>query len=286
MGIPIGKLSLYSLCGGIHPARTLPMLLDLGTNNDERIDDPRYIGWRHERIKGQEYDDFIEQFVAGGDEAVPQRAAAMGRLRLRRRRADSRKIPRSTLHVQRRHSRHGRRHHRHDPGRRSRPPAANLSDQRFVMLGAGSAGVGISEQLDPHDGRRRHERSRRPPTVLSSSTSTACCTTDVATWTTSISPLAQQSADLSGLGLRHVGHDRVRRCRSQRQADGAGRRDGAGGAFTEAIIREMAKHTKRPIIFPLSNPTSRVEATPADLLKWTDGTGSRGHRQPVRPGRA
>ena len=63
MGIPIGKLSLYTLCGGIDPARTLPILLDLGTNNQERLDDPRYIGWRHERIKGAEYDSFVEMFV-------------------------------------------------------------------------------------------------------------------------------------------------------------------------------------------------------------------------------
>ncbi|MCG8587400.1 MAG: oxaloacetate-decarboxylating malate dehydrogenase, partial [Pirellulales bacterium] len=69
MGIPIGKLSLYSLCGGIHPARTLPIMLDVGTNNQDRLDDPRYIGWRHERVTGQEYNDFIEQFV----EAVMRR---------------------------------------------------------------------------------------------------------------------------------------------------------------------------------------------------------------------
>src|SRR6516164_5003857 len=65
MGIPIGKLSLYSLCGGIHPARTLPVLLDVGTDNEDRLRDPAYLGWRHKRVRGQAYDDFIESFVQG-----------------------------------------------------------------------------------------------------------------------------------------------------------------------------------------------------------------------------
>ena len=81
MGIPIGKLSLYTACGGIHPATTLPILLDVGTDNRERLADPLYIGWRHERVRGDEYDDFVEAFVAAVIGALAARAAAVGGLR-------------------------------------------------------------------------------------------------------------------------------------------------------------------------------------------------------------
>ena len=71
LGIPIGKLSLYTLIGGIHPARTLPIILDVGTNNQERLNDPEYLGWRHGRITGQEYFDFVDQFVQAVKEELP-----------------------------------------------------------------------------------------------------------------------------------------------------------------------------------------------------------------------
>ena len=72
LGIPIGKLSLYSLIGGIHPPRTLPIILDAGTNNQERISDPKYLGWRHERVRGQKYLDFVDRFVQAVKEEFPE----------------------------------------------------------------------------------------------------------------------------------------------------------------------------------------------------------------------
>jgi malate dehydrogenase (oxaloacetate-decarboxylating) len=71
LGIPIGKLSLYSLIGGIHPSRTLPIVLDVGTNNQERLKDPEYLGWRHERVRGQEYLDFVDRFVQAVKQELP-----------------------------------------------------------------------------------------------------------------------------------------------------------------------------------------------------------------------
>ena len=269
MGIPIGKLSLYSLCGGIHPSRTLPMLLDLGTNNADRINDPRYIGWRHERIKGDQYDAFIEQFV----EAVMRRFpkvllqwedfASVDAYRILSKYRDrlctfnddiqgTAAVTTGTILAA------------------VEAAGGELADQRFVMLGAGSAGVGISEQLirtmvaagiDEVDARRRfylidingllHDGRADIDEVHR--------------------PLTQRKADLAKWDCDTSGQvdfaDVVRNAKPTVLIGATGQ----CGAFTEAIIREMARHTDHPIIFPLSNPTARAEAVPADLLKWTDG---------------
>ncbi|MEX1224228.1 MAG: NAD-dependent malic enzyme, partial [Pirellulales bacterium] len=269
MGIPIGKLSLYSLCGGVDPAKTLPMLLDLGTNNADRLNDPRYIGWRHERIKGPQYDDFIEQFVAAIMRRFPnvllqwedfasvdaERIIDKYRDRLCTFNDDiqgTAAVTTGTILAA------------------MEAAGGTLGEQRVVMLGAGSAGVGISEQLIRtmvasgmsdqeargkiyvldrdgllHDGRGDLDDVHRP--------------------------LAQPAANLvawdcdtsTAIGFADV----VRNARPTVLVGVTGQ----AGAFTEPIIREMARHVEHPVIFPLSNPTSRAEATPADLLAWTDG---------------
>ncbi|WP_334269995.1 oxaloacetate-decarboxylating malate dehydrogenase [Edaphobacter sp. HDX4] len=146
LGIPIGKLSLYTLLGGIHPARTLPIVLDVGTNNKELLNDPEYLGWRHERVTGKEYDDFIEQFV----EAVKQ------------------ELPRTCLQWEDFATPHARpilERYSNDlltfnddiQGTASvalgailsalRVSGGNLKDQKFVFLGAGSASIGVADYL-------------------------------------------------------------------------------------------------------------------------------------------
>ena len=269
MGIPIGKLSLYSLCGGIHPEQTLPMLLDLGTNNPERLQDPQYIGWRHERIKGPQYDDFVEQFV----EAVTQRFpdvllqwedfASVDAERLLHRYRDRlctfNDDIQGTAAV--------------TTGTILSAVAATggeLPEQRFVMLGAGSAGIGITQQLIQamvsegveesearkrfylidrhgllHQGRSNMSDVRRPFAQPDDN-------------------LGNWDCDLSSL----ISLEDVVRNAQPTVLIGA---TGQSGAFTEEIIREMARHTSQPIVFPLSNPTSRAEATPEDLIRWTDG---------------
>ena len=125
MGIPIGKLSLYTLIGGINPARTLPIVLDVGTDNVERLEDPQYLGWRHRRIGDDDYYAFIDEFVNSGARRTSRRAAAMGGLRHRARAADPQPIPRQAAHIQRRHPGHRCRHARRAARRRegSRPTA-------------------------------------------------------------------------------------------------------------------------------------------------------------------
>ena len=145
MGIPIGKLSLYTLIGGIDPARTLPIVLDVGTDNVELLRRPPVPGWRHRRIDDDEYYAFIDRFVPQCT-SNSRRAAAVGRLRHRARAADPRPLPRQVAHLQRRHPGHGRRRRRCATWRgEGRRPA--LSQQNIVMLGAGSAGIGVLDMI-------------------------------------------------------------------------------------------------------------------------------------------
>jgi malate dehydrogenase (oxaloacetate-decarboxylating) len=269
LGIPIGKLSLYTLIGGIHPERTLPIVLDVGTNNPERLQDPEYIGWRHERITGQPYFDFIEQFV----QAVKQ------------------ELPETCLQWEDFATPHARpilQHYRDElltfnddiQGTASvtlgaalgavKVTGKSLKDQQIVMLGAGSAGIGVAdglraamvdEGLSEQEARSHFWFIDRDGLLHSGRKE--------------LSPeqavYAQPQERLAGWPRSSNG--------SIGFADVIGKIDATiliglstvGGAFSEPIVREMARKVQRPIIFPLSNPTIKSEAKPDDLLHWTDG---------------
>jgi len=267
MGIPIGKLSLYTLCGGIDPARTLPILLDAGTNNRERLDDPSYVGWRHERIRGADYDEFIELFVTAVTKRFPDALLQWEDFastnaqplldRYRNRLCTFNDDIQGTAAV--------------TTGTILAAVAAagtRLADQRVVLAGAGSAGVGIRAQLIAtlvREGMSETD-ARSRFYVLDSKGLIHDGRDDLGP---TKKPLAQEAEwlgdwDVSGsITLADVIHN----ARPTVLVGVTGR----AGTFTEPVIREMAAHTDRPIIFPLSNPTSRAEATPADLLVWTDG---------------
>ncbi len=269
MGIPIGKLSLYTLCGGIAPAKTLPIVLDLGTNNQERLDDPRYIGWRENRIKGAEYDAFIEQFVDAVKKRFPhvllqwEDFASVDAERIIDKYRDElctfNDDIQGTAAV--------------TTGTILAAIAASggkLEDQNIVMLGAGSAGVGICLQLKQamlQTGMSEPE-ARSHFYVIDFDGLLHTGRTDLDELHQQLAQLPENlkgwDCDVSGA----ISFADVVRNSKPGVLIGA---TGHAGAFSEAIIREMAKHVERPVIFPLSNPTSRAEATPADLLTWTHG---------------
>lgn len=268
MGIPIGKLSLYTLCGGIDPARTLPIVLDLGTNNEQRLNDPLYIGWRHERVKGQEYDRFIEQFVQAVMHRFPSvllqwedfASVDAGPILERYRHQlctfnddiqGTAAVTSGTILVA------------------VEAAGGDLKEQRFVMLGAGSAGLGISEQLMQVMQRAGldDQQSRNRFYVLDYNGLLHNGRGDL---DAGHQRVAQRLEDLSDWDCdlsQPISFSDVVRNAKPTVLVGA---TGQAGAFQESIIREMAKHVDRPIIFPLSNPTSRAEATPVDLFRWTD----------------
>ena len=269
MGIPIGKLSLYTLCGGIAPEKTLPILLDLGTNNEERLKDPTYIGWRKNRIRDKEYDAFIEQFVQAvmkrfpnvllqwEDFASADAAPILDRYRdqlctfnddIQGTAAVATGTILSALEV-------------------AQKP---LSEAKIVMLGAGSAGLGITLQLQRtmvREGLSEQEAKQR--CFVIDQNGLLC--DDREGLNETLQQLAQKREDLSGWDCgttESIGLDDVVRNAKPDVLVGV---TGVAGLFTEEVIRDMATHVDRPIIFPLSNPTSRAEATPSNLLNWTDG---------------
>jgi len=269
MGIPVGKLSLYTLCAGIHPSTTLPILLDVGTDNRDLLDDPLYLGWRHERVRGQEYNEFIDLFVDAIRQKFPrvllqwedfakQNAAPLLK-RYRDRLCTFNDDIQGTGAVT-------------VAGLLAamKLTRTTLGKQRIVILGAGSSAIGICDQIMAtmlHAGYSEDEAKQSLWLVDSkglvhkeryqleaSKRKYAQPIERIAKW---------QLSDPSNLTLSEVVknvHPTVLIGTSAQP-----------GAFSEDIIREMAAHVERPVVFPISNPTSKSEATPSDLLEWTDG---------------
>jgi malate dehydrogenase (oxaloacetate-decarboxylating) len=268
MGIPIGKLSLYTLIGGIDPRRTLPILLDVGTNNQERLQDPEYIGWRHERITGQPYWDFVDKFVScirrrlpnvllqWEDFAKPHARPILDKYRdaLCTFNDDIQGTAAVTLGALYRALKITRK---------------KFSDQQVVILGAGSAGTGIAEyilQAMMADGVSDAE-ARKHFFLLDSK---GLLHTGREGLTDVQQQFAQPPELVSGWQDKdgQIGLTDVIRNISATILIGVSSQP---RQFTEPIIKNMATKVERPIIFPLSNPYDRAEAVPEDLIRWTDG---------------
>jgi malate dehydrogenase (oxaloacetate-decarboxylating) len=267
MGIPIGKLSLYSLIGGIDPARTLPIVLDVGTDNVELLDDPRYLGWRNRRIDDDDYYAFIDKFVAAVHQELPnvllqwedfatvhaQPILARYRDKLLTFNDDIQGTAAVALGAL-----HGA----------AKVAGRPLSQQQVVMLGAGSAGIGVLDMIRQQmvtEGLSESQALERIWVV----DVLGLLTDDRTDLSAAQREFAQPAERVAGWGLS--GPAQLADVVHQVDVGVLLGLSTAAGAFTEDIVREMAGKTARPIIFPLSNPTSRAEARPAELDHWTDG---------------
>ena len=269
MGIPIGKLSLYTLIGGIDPARTLPIVLDVGTDNVELLEDPQYLGWRHRRIDDDDYYAFIDRFVAAVRQQLPDvllqwedfatahALPILGRYRdkLLTFNDDIQGTAAVALGAL-----HGA----------AKVAGRPLSQQKVVMLGAGSAGIGVLDMVRREmvtEGLSEQAAAERIWVV-----DVVGLLTDDRTDLSDASVTSPSPPDGSPTGG----------CAGAAQLADVVRNVDVGvllglstaaGAFTEEIVREMAAKVERPIIFPLSNPTSRARRTRPN---WTAGpTGAR-----------
>ena len=270
MAIPVGKLALYTLFGGIHPARTLPILLDLGTNNQRMLDDPLYIGWRSQRISGQEYEMFIDKFIQAVKKIYPNvllqwedfaKPHALPLLMKYRESLCSfnddiqgtAAVALSAVYSAVKLSK------------------SSLKEQSFAVLGGGSAGLGICNQIIKAivaDGVSTEEEARKLFYVVDIQGLLQEGQGDL---DPSQRLFAHTSKDLKGWKVKDRGHITLLEVIENVHPSVLIGVSTVGGAFTEEIVKEMNKHIPRPMIFPLSNPTSRSEASPSDLIKWTNG---------------
>ncbi|QTF08955.1 NAD-dependent malic enzyme [Brenneria izadpanahii] len=269
MGIPIGKLSLYTACGGISPAYTLPVVLDVGTNNPQRLNDPLYMGWRHPRITDDEYYQFVDEFIQAVKRRWPnvllqfedfaQKNATPLLNRYRDEICSFNDDIQGTAAV--------------TLGSliaASRAAGSQLRDQTVVFLGAGSAGCGIAEQIIAQmksEGLSEEEARARVFMV----DRFGLLTDKLPNLLEFQSKLVQKSERLAHWDVTSDAISLLEVVSNAKPTIMIGV-SGQPGLFTEEIIREMHKHCARPIVMPLSNPTSRVEARPEDIIRWTEGT--------------
>ena len=281
MGIPIGKLALYTACGGIDPATALPILLDVGTDNEDNLNDPLYIGWRHKRVRGEEYDSFVAEFVAALSERWPhvmlqwEDFAKGNATRILDRYRDT--VCSFNDDIQ---------------GTAAVATGALLAAinvtgvpmeaQRIAILGGGSAGCGIASLLmsamvdaglDAKDAARRFYLVDKDGLLVEGMS-------DIATFQ---QPFLQPRAALAHWNTGNPNRISLLDVIYNAKPTALIGVSAQTGAFTESVVRAMAKHNKRPIVFPLSNPSSCAEATPADIERWSEGRAIIGAGSPFPP---
>jgi malate dehydrogenase (oxaloacetate-decarboxylating) len=267
--ISIAKLMVYTLFGGIDPRKTLPIVLDVGTNNETLLNNPFYLGWRHSRIQDKAYLDFIDQFVSSIKEIFPgvflhfeDFGNLNARIILRKYRQQlccfnddiqgtgvvAFAALQTACHV----------------------AGLAFTAQRFIIFGAGNAGLGITEQIYQgliQQGLSAEEARSRFYLI----NSTGLITFDYKHLNEAQKPFARSKEDIKDFILTGTPQgdliEVIKKIKPQVLIGCSGQ----PGMFNYEIVHEMARHVERPIIFPLSNPTSLCEAYPEDLIRWTQG---------------
>jgi malic enzyme len=272
MGIPVGKLALYTAGAGIHPARTLPVSLDVGTDTERLLEDPLYLGWRHARLRGEEYDRFIEAFVEAVLEVFPHAVMQWEDLKQH-----------NAIRILDRYRHRITSFNDDIQGtaavvmggilgalRRFDEP---LSSQRLVFLGAGAAGIGIARLVrSAMRAEGADETTVHRAIAMLDSHGLVFDDRD---------PLDDDKREMA-LGPDELAHHGFGGCDREARYDleTVIRRvrpsiligtSGTPGVFSEAAIRAMAESTPAPVVLPLSNPTSKTEALPADIIEWSGG---------------
>ena len=269
--IAIGKLAVYIAAAGIHPRRVIPVVLDMGTDNLRLLNDKMYLGARHARVRGQRYDDFIDIYVRTATKLFPhallhwEDLGAANARRVLHRYADQcctfNDDMQGTAAVVLAAA-----------FAAAKASATRMADQRVVIHGAGTAGMGIADMLrevmvadglSPDEATSRFWCLDRQGLITDDRSDTLH---DFQR------PYARPAAEVAGWARTGTGQgpslaDVVAGARPTMLIGTSTQ----AGAFTEAIVRQMAAHVDRPVIMPLSNPTSKAEAVPADLIAWTDG---------------
>lgn len=268
VAITVGKLSVYVAAAGIHPNRVLPVVLDTGTDNLDLLNEPAYLGVRHARVRGEQYDEFVQRFVTEVQECFPNAllhwedfAAGNAHRILNRYRDEictfnddiqgtAGVVVAAVLSA-------------------VRTSHTRLADQRIVIHGAGTAGIGIADLLVDAmmaEGLTRDEAMQRFWGLSSRG-----LLIEGGRLRDFQVPFARPADEVANWRLASPGQYSLADVVHNVQPTILIGTSAQGGAFTEQMVRGMAAHCERPIIMPLSNPTARAEATPADLLEWTDG---------------
>jgi malic enzyme len=271
MGIPIGKLALYSATSGLHPSLTLPVSLDVGTDNRQLLSDPLYLGYRARRLRGNAYQELVEAFVNGVQQVWPgciiQWEDFKGPNALRildhfRDRAPSfnddvqgtAAVTLAGLYSA------------------ARTLGRSLTDLRFVLTGAGAAGIGIARLLHralAEEGVSR-EQADSMIVALDSKGLVHAGRTDLDEFKREVA-VPEEMVHRLGLTLEGDDHRRLTEVIRALRPDVLIGTTARSGSFDEAVIRAMTEGVQRPVIFAMSNPSSQVEALPPDILAWSEG---------------